>query len=199
MRISAVGISNQRQDIRGTRAVRNTVQTSSTPGDEPQPVDPVSELFDYLSMYERVDTMMSVDHLKSLYTAVKRRDMLHRVTSKRMTFIISLSGTLSIPSPRPVCIYIPKHMPQADDAGGDVHWDFILEVARDKERNSIPLNGTDRYWIMRAELAQVPRLPSAFCIFWAKFFLTITRPACQPFYLASQDAVRKDLASYVRS
>jgi hypothetical protein len=173
MRISTVGISNQRQDIRGTRAVRYAVQTSSTPYIEPQPVDPVPELFDYLSMCERVDTMMSVDHLKSLYTAVKRYDMLHRVTSKRMTSIISLSGTMSIPSPRPVCIYIPKHMPQADEAGGNAHWDFILEVARDKERNSIPLNGTDRFWIMRAELAQVRTLPGAFCIFWAKIFLTI--------------------------
>lgn len=190
--------TNQRQDIRGARAVRNTVHMTSTPY-KPQPVDPVSEFFDYLSTCERMDTMMSLDHLKSLYTAVKRHGMLHRVTSKQMSSIISLSGTLSIPSPRPVCIYIPKDIPQADDAGGNAHWDFILEVARDKERKSIPLNGTDRFWIMRAELAQIPRSTGAFCIFWANFFLTIYRPAYQPFYLASQDAVRKDLAPYVRS
>ena len=198
MRACSVGTYDQRQDVRGTRVVRSTIQTTATPSDEPQPVDPVPELVDYLSTCKRMDITMSVDHLKSLYTAVKRHDMLHRVTSKQMTSIISFFGTLSMSSPRPICIYIPKHIPQTDNARVDAHWDFILDVARDKERNSIPLNGTDRFWIMRAELARLSTLPGALCIFRVGFHSRYPRPTYQPFYIASQDAIHKDLASYVR-
>ncbi|GLB40157.1 hypothetical protein LshimejAT787_0800280 [Lyophyllum shimeji] len=100
---------------------------------------------------------LSVDVLTTLYNSLKGRDGLRALPSKRFTELLSLFGSLSLPHPRHPCIYLSKYVSLVDgEHAGSPHWALVLEIARDKEkvlRQS--LNGTDRYWVMRAKLTEV--------------------------------------------
>ncbi|KAK2460981.1 hypothetical protein APHAL10511_007451 [Amanita phalloides] len=173
-RTCSVRTYEKRQVVQACQILRNIMQTSSpstvTPTtnlcpasvaaqDVPKFVAPVPKLVDYLSASERGSASVSVDQFKSLYSMAKEHATLDKVNSKHMTYIISLFGALSMPPPRPTCIYIPKLVPHSNNRNEEAHWKFILEVARDKEKLGYVLNGTDRFWIMRAELARLPAWP----------------------------------------
>jgi hypothetical protein len=64
-------------------------------------------------------------------------------------------GSLSLPAPRAPCIYLSKLLPYVTGASSQTHWKFVMEIARDKEKLFNVLSGTDRYWLMRAQLTKV--------------------------------------------
>ncbi|RDB25602.1 hypothetical protein Hypma_006449 [Hypsizygus marmoreus] len=132
----------------------------SSTGEQAQ--DSVTTLAKFLSpknLSSSTPQKLSAETLKALYVSIKTHSQLSRLTSKQLTELLSLMGTLSIPAPRNPCMYFSKHISHID-SGSDTtfitHWPFVLEVANDKERTlGHALNGTDRYWIMRAQLAKV--------------------------------------------
>lgn len=95
--------------------------------------------------------------LISLYQSLKAESQLNYLSSKELTELVALLGTLSLPSPRNPCIYLSRLLPLiAGETTSQTYWHAILDIAMDKERLlRQTLNGTDRYWIMRAQLAQV--------------------------------------------
>ncbi|KAG6837229.1 hypothetical protein H0H93_012623 [Arthromyces matolae] len=99
----------------------------------------------------------SLDTLKLLYNTVKAQGQLELLSSKHLTELISLFGTLSLPDPRNGLIYISKLAPHVTSRGDDTEkWDFLIEVARDKQKTlKMKLNGTDGFWLMRALLTKV--------------------------------------------
>ncbi|KAF5371864.1 hypothetical protein D9615_009529 [Tricholomella constricta] len=129
--------------------------------------DPVAILSNFLS--SRISSSQtshkhkfSASTLKTLYASAKADfDHLHlrRLSPKQLTDLISLLGTLSLQRPWNSCIYFSKYASQVEDDGNTAnttHWAFVLEVARDKETLlGQSLNGTDRYWVMRAQLAKI--------------------------------------------
>ncbi|KAF8071679.1 hypothetical protein FPV67DRAFT_1482283 [Lyophyllum atratum] len=123
-------------------------------------IDSLETLSNFLSPHNlRSSTphILSADTLEMLYGSIKALNQLCRLSSKQLTELLSLLGSLSLPQPRNLCIYLNKfvlHMDGEDDHA--THWAFVLEVARDKEKVlGQSLNGTDRYWVMRALLTKV--------------------------------------------
>ncbi|KAG5651722.1 hypothetical protein H0H81_007692 [Sphagnurus paluster] len=115
---------------------------------------------------------LSAHTLKSLYASTKASGHLQRLTPKHLTDLISLLGALSISPDRSPRMYASRHLSfvLADEeplpirkrrvyeaeTRTEVHWPFVLEVVRDKEKLlGQSLNGTDRYWLMRALLVQL--------------------------------------------
>ncbi|KAM6504346.1 hypothetical protein JOM56_001289 [Amanita muscaria] len=120
---------------------------------------PTSTLASYLSMREEDISQTPALTFKSLYLSVKDCTMIRCLRPKQMTFMISMFGSLSIrPSPQS-CIYVLKVVPCVTNPIENTYWPFVLEIARDKEKLGYPLNGTDRFWIMRAELAGLSTSP----------------------------------------
>jgi hypothetical protein len=93
--------------------------------------------------------------VRKLYTVVASRSQLRRLSSKQLTRLLSLMGTISLPPPRATCIYFSNLVKHIEESSFREFWPFVLEVARDKEALGLHLDGTDRYWIMRAQLAKV--------------------------------------------
>jgi hypothetical protein len=76
-----------------------------------------------------------------------------------MTEVLSICGTLSLPLPRLSSIYDSHLVPFFQPASANTnYWSFILKVAKDKERLSHNLTLQDRYWVMRACLAEISRV-----------------------------------------
>ena len=98
---------------------------------------------------------MTARSLISLYQSAKSQHELVCLSSKRFTELLSLLGTLSLPSPRNPCIYLSKLLPRVEESTFEPCWSTVAEIGLTKERLLKTLNGTDRYWIMRAQLAQM--------------------------------------------
>ena len=98
---------------------------------------------------------LSTSTIRFLYSALKRRSRLRCLTSKQLTELLCLLGSLSLQAPRSPCIYLSKRISYVAEPSFQTHWPFVLEIARDKERLGYALSGTDRYWIMRAQLVKV--------------------------------------------
>lgn len=131
----------------------NSISVSSdTPSEHG---DPLVKLQHILTPSTPPITPVSTRTLKKLYTLAKSRAQLSRLTSKQFTQLLSLMGTLSLPAPRAPCIYFSKLVSHIDESSSRTHWPFVLEVVRDKEELGWKLDGTDQYWMMRAQLAKV--------------------------------------------
>jgi hypothetical protein len=92
--------------------------------------------------------------VRSLYASVKSRQQLERLD---MSSLISLFGSLSLPSEcySPSVGYVhPLASPmQRRAATSRTYWPFVLQIVKDKRRLGQYLSIKDRYWAMRAELA----------------------------------------------
>jgi hypothetical protein len=137
-----------------------TTPHSSTTTSQPQAKDntknrdPLTVLSKLLSS-SNLPSPQPTDTLRTLYTSIKRRSQLRRLTSKQLTEFLSLIGSLSLPAPRAPCIYLSKLISRIVEPSFQTHWPFVMEISRDKEQLGYALSGTDRYWIMRAQLAKV--------------------------------------------
>lgn len=150
-------------NLNSIRYVSNsaTEQGAATYTANPDAVrDPLATLSSFLSRpkaHISTHPKISIDTLKSLYISLKSQSLLKCLSSKQLTGLISLVGSLSLPPPRNHCIYFSNLVSHVDlDSTHRVHWPFVLEIAQDKEKLlRQTLNGTDRYWIMRAQLSKV--------------------------------------------
>lgn len=129
--------------------------TSVSPHTPSEHDDPLVKLKHILTPSTPPIALAPARTLKKLYTLAKSRAQLPRLTSKQFTQLLSLMGTLSLPAPRAPCIYFSKLVSHIDESSFQTHWPFVLEVVRDKEELGWKLDGTDRYWMMRAQLAKV--------------------------------------------
>ncbi|KAF9468220.1 hypothetical protein BDZ94DRAFT_1247497 [Collybia nuda] len=129
----------------------NSMPSTFTPGRG----DPVVQLNRILTPSILLSAPVPAQTLKRLYILVKSQDQLHRLTSKQLTRLLSLMGSLSLPAPRAPCIYFSKLISHIDKSSFQTFWPFILEIAQDKQKLGWKLDGTDRYWIMRAHLMNV--------------------------------------------
>ncbi|KAF8121771.1 hypothetical protein EV363DRAFT_1405454 [Boletus edulis] len=93
--------------------------------------------------------------IRSLYYCAESRNQLAMLDSRMLTLLMTLFGSLSI-SPRTSIVY--KH-PLAsrflDVCARRNHWAFVLKVGRYKAESGMTLQDSDRFWLMRAELANV--------------------------------------------
>jgi len=143
---------------------RNTIPTTNIDSPttafrvETPPHDPLTTLIAFLSQtnspISRVQKI-TARSLISLYQYVKSRNELVRLSSKQFTELLSLLGTLSLSSPRNPCIYLSKLLPHIEESTFEPCWSTVAEIGWTKERLLKTLSGTDRYWIMRAQLAQI--------------------------------------------
>ncbi|KAG6918657.1 hypothetical protein DXG01_012778 [Tephrocybe rancida] len=131
---------------------------------EPPPVaDPAQAAFTTLSGFlSQKNTFPSrnkpsLDTIRALYCFVKAQGQLRLFSPKQFTELISLFGTLSLPDSRNGLIYLSKLAPLVTVKNDNKeHWDFLIEIARDKQKTSkMKLNGTDGFWLMRALLTKV--------------------------------------------
>jgi hypothetical protein len=114
--------------------------------------------------------MHTPNTLKSLYTSVRSQSQLTQLGSDGLSALISLLGSLSLPHPRVMCVYVNKFVShlKVEEKGRD-YWLFVLSVARDKERLGMGLTNADRYWIMRAQLARIGGEISQQCEIYPKY------------------------------
>ncbi|KAJ7127097.1 hypothetical protein C8R44DRAFT_874177 [Mycena epipterygia] len=71
--------------------------------------------------------------------------------------LLALFGSLSIPPPRPKCIYLHSFVSRMSPAPFRTYWPLVLELAEQisvREQRK-PRSGTHHYWVMRAHLARM--------------------------------------------
>ena len=73
--------------------------------------------------------------------------------SEMLTLLIGLFGSLSA-DPHPSSVYrVPLASCLFGPSTRRTHWAFVLKVGKLKSRRGMPLHDSDRFWLMRAELA----------------------------------------------
>lgn len=99
--------------------------------------------------------------IRSLYYRAESKNQLGMLDFKMITLLIGLFGSLSI-DPRISVVY---RVPLASRLFGmstqRTHWTFVLKVGKYKLERGMPLQDSDRFWLMCAELAMVQAKPSA--------------------------------------
>jgi hypothetical protein len=130
-------------------------EISRDPSQKSNSIEILSNFLLSQNMVSPTPQKLTTNTLRSLYKSVKTRSQLPRLSSDQMTALLSLFGSLSLAHPRPPCIYFSKFVSHIEDSSFRTFWPFVLEIARDKVKLGKPLSGIDRYWIMRAQLANV--------------------------------------------
>jgi len=91
--------------------------------------------------------------IRSLYFSAKIRGQSSQLDSGMLSSLIGLFGSLSVdPSSR--CVYTSSLLPSV--RSGPVqrdYWAFVKELVSFKVQRDMTLSHSDRYWMMRAELA----------------------------------------------
>ncbi|KAG1851578.1 hypothetical protein DFJ58DRAFT_914498 [Suillus subalutaceus] len=93
--------------------------------------------------------------IRSFYISAKARDQLSQLDSGMLSALIGLFASLSVDSTRR-CVYTSSLLPYVKD--GPVtrdYWAFVKEVVSLKQQRGMRLVHSDRYWMMRAELASL--------------------------------------------
>lgn len=103
--------------------------------------------------------------LHQLYSAVKAlppRPRANPLNCYELDQLLVLFGSLSIPPPRPKCIYVHTFVSRIPEAPFRTYWPLVLELAeqiRIREKRK-PRTGAHHYWVMRAHLARMRTAPS---------------------------------------
>ncbi|KAJ7284889.1 hypothetical protein C8J57DRAFT_1119879 [Mycena rebaudengoi] len=96
--------------------------------------------------------------LSSLYDAVKPlRHQPNPLNCYELNQLLVLFGTLSVPEPRPKCIYNHSFVSRMVAAPFRKYWPLVVELSeqiRIKEKRK-PRTGAHHYWAMRAHLARI--------------------------------------------
>jgi hypothetical protein len=101
--------------------------------------------------------MHTANALKSLYTSIKAQHLLRKLESNRISRLISLFGSLSLPNSSGVFKnpLAPRMPPQPHRT----YWVFILTLVRDLQHLNNALDHSSRYWAIQAELGRAAELP----------------------------------------
>ena len=93
--------------------------------------------------------------IRSLYYRAESRNQLGMLDSNMFTLLIGLFGSLSI-NPHPSLVYrVPLASRLSEVSTRRTHWAFVLKVGKYKFERGMSLHDSDRFWLMRAELAFV--------------------------------------------
>ena len=105
--------------------------------------------------------MHTANTLKSLYTSIKAQHLLGKLQADRISRLISLFGSLSVPQSGDVFRHplAPKMRIQPHRS----HWVFILMLVRDLQRLNKVLDHSSRYWAIQAELGLAHDLAKTDC------------------------------------
>ncbi|KAG2361785.1 hypothetical protein BDR07DRAFT_1334070 [Suillus spraguei] len=93
--------------------------------------------------------------IRSFYISAKARGQLSQLDSGMLSALIALFGSLSVDSTRR-CVYTSSLLPYVKP--GPIirdYWAFVKEVVSLKQQRGMTLVHSDRYWMMRAELASL--------------------------------------------
>lgn len=78
---------------------------------------------------------------------------------RMLTLLIGLFGSLSV-DPRVSIVYRVAQAPRLLEVSTHrTHWAFVLKVGKYKLERGMPLQDSDRFWLMCAELAMVQAKP----------------------------------------
>lgn len=88
--------------------------------------------------------------IRSLYYQAESRNQLRMLDSQMLTLLIGLFGSLSHPS---LVYRVPLASRLLEVSTRRTHWAFVLKVGKYKLESGMPLHDSDRFWLMRAELA----------------------------------------------
>ncbi|KAG1785709.1 uncharacterized protein HD556DRAFT_1420757 [Suillus plorans] len=93
--------------------------------------------------------------IHSFYISAKARGQLSQLDSGMLSALIGLFGSLSVDSTR-TCVYTSPLLPYVKDSPvSRDYWAFVKEVVSFKRQRGMALAHSDRYWMMRAELASL--------------------------------------------
>lgn len=93
--------------------------------------------------------------LRSLYYRAESRNQLGMLDSKMLSILIGLFGSLSIDPCTAVVYREPLASRFLEVPTGKAHWAFVLKVGKHKLQRGTSFQDSDRFWLMRAELAVV--------------------------------------------
>lgn len=108
-----------------------------------------------------VSPSQSASSVQSLYTYVKSRSQLGALSSKDMSCLISLFGSMAIltaPGSSPAGSFMHPLAPTMKGGDPHHHWSFVISLVQDKEDLGRSLSDSDRYWVMRASLAELHKV-----------------------------------------
>ncbi|KAF9223504.1 hypothetical protein BS17DRAFT_144796 [Gyrodon lividus] len=95
----------------------------------------------------------SSNSIRSLYYSAASRNQLGKLDSNMLSVLIGLFGSLSI-DPQTSFIYtFPLASHLVGESARRSHWAFVLKVGKYKQQIGMTLQDSDRFWLMRAELA----------------------------------------------
>ncbi|KAF7424388.1 hypothetical protein PC9H_009695 [Pleurotus ostreatus] len=103
----------------------------------------------------------TLNTLRSLYVSVKHRNQLQQLSASQLGDLAALFGSLSISIPRHShCTYIHPLVAyyttdHTTDTRTRTYWPFVQQILQDKMRLEHTLANRDRFWIMRASLANL--------------------------------------------
>ncbi|KAH7884644.1 hypothetical protein F5I97DRAFT_1812117 [Phlebopus sp. FC_14] len=103
----------------------------------------------------------SPNAIRSLYYSAESRNQLGKLESRMLSTLIGLFGSLSV-DPLSTLVYrvpLASHLVRVSKPRS--HWSFVLKVGKFKQQSGMTLSDSDRFWLLRAELATARTLISA--------------------------------------
>ncbi|PCH42489.1 hypothetical protein WOLCODRAFT_163828 [Wolfiporia cocos MD-104 SS10] len=97
-----------------------------------------------------------VRYIYDLYHSASRDVEQSPLTSAELSSLISLFGSLSLSAPQQVYSSVYRHhfLPHFPETAFRPHWTLVKVIIHRKRKLHMPLSKADRYWLMRAHLAQ---------------------------------------------
>ncbi|KIK99146.1 hypothetical protein PAXRUDRAFT_575345 [Paxillus rubicundulus Ve08.2h10] len=102
--------------------------------------------------------LRSPNTIRSLYYSAESRNQLGKLDSNMLSVLIGLLGSLSIDPQTSLVYTIPLASHFVGVTACRSHWALVLKVGRYKQRTGMVLQDSDRFWLMRAELATAKAL-----------------------------------------
>ncbi|KAG2341324.1 hypothetical protein BDR05DRAFT_965347 [Suillus weaverae] len=142
----------QNTSIRSIRISDDPQESSSS--NSTRAIRALQEILTYPALVLNPSRRPTPNTIRSFYISAKARGQLSQLDSGMLSALIGLFGSLSVDSRR--CVYTSSLLPSVKD--GPVtrdYWAFVKEVVSFKQQRGMTLVHSDRYWMMRAELASL--------------------------------------------
>ncbi|KAJ7227083.1 hypothetical protein GGX14DRAFT_418109 [Mycena pura] len=135
---------------------------------QPQGLKSLAALHAFLAPANLASKEPITDSAKNIhkhYLAVKAlppRPKGHALNTYELNELLGLFASLSIPPPRPKCMYIHQFASRMRAAPFRTYWSLVLELAEEirVRKHRKPRSGTHHYWVMRALLARMSAAPN---------------------------------------
>ncbi|KAF8837762.1 hypothetical protein BDN67DRAFT_908676 [Paxillus ammoniavirescens] len=97
--------------------------------------------------------LRSPNTIRSLYYSAESGNQLGKLDSNMLSVLIGLFGSLSIDPQTSLVYTVPLASHFVGEAARRSHWALVLKVGKYKQQTGMTLQDSDRFWLMRAELA----------------------------------------------